>query len=81
MLTRVVTAAAALALTAAAATAQIELNDKLAITGFIDMSVLSNDGTTGMSLDQTELDFIFDLGDGLSSSPGRDSTRDSRRAN
>ena len=66
MLMRLITAAAVLALTTGAATAQIDLNEKLTLTGFIDMSLVNNDNTTEMGLDQIELDFIVDLGEGLS---------------
>lgn len=65
MHTRFLSAIAALALTAAAANAQIELSENFSVNGFIDMSVLSDDGKLGMALDQMELDFAIDLGDGL----------------
>ena len=63
---RIFAAMAALAFTANAATAQIQLNDQFAVTGFIDMSAVSNDGEMGMALDQFEMDFMVDMGEGLS---------------
>ncbi|MBT4140738.1 MAG: hypothetical protein HOE48_22690, partial [Candidatus Latescibacteria bacterium] len=35
-------------------------------SGFVDMSILSDDGVVGMGLDQFELDLSTDLGDGIS---------------
>ena len=36
------------------------------LSGFVDMSILSDDGVVGMGLDQFELDLSTDLGDGIS---------------
>ncbi len=55
----------AIALSVGPATAQMELSENFKVTGFIDMSVLSDDGELGMALDQLELDFMVDLGEGL----------------
>ena len=49
-----------LALCAQSAVADVELS------GFVDMSILSDDGVVGMGLDQLELDLSTDLGDGIS---------------
>ena len=49
-----------LALCAQSTVADVELS------GFVDMSILSDDGVVGMGLDQLELDLSTDLGDGIS---------------
>ena len=49
-----------LALCAQSVVADVELS------GFVDMSILSDDGEVGMGLDQLELDLSTDLGDGIS---------------
>ena len=36
------------------------------LSGFVDMSILSDDGVVGMGVDQLELDLSTDLGDGIS---------------
>ncbi len=36
------------------------------LSGFVDMSILSDDGVVGMGLDQFEIDLSTDLGDGIS---------------
>ena len=51
---------AVLALCVQSVAADVELS------GFVDMSILSDDGDVGMGLDQFELDLSTDLGDGIS---------------
>ena len=51
---------AVLALCVQSVAADVELS------GFVDMSILSDDGVVGMGLDQFELDLSTDLGDGIS---------------
>ncbi|NKB68318.1 MAG: outer membrane beta-barrel protein [Candidatus Latescibacteria bacterium] len=65
MLKHIIAGVAALALTASTATAQIQVTDQFSVTGFIDMSAVSNDGELGMALDQFEIDLMFDMGEGL----------------
>lgn len=57
---KLTTSIAMLALCAQSAVADVELS------GFVDMSILSDDGVVGMGLDQLELDLSTDLGDGIS---------------
>ena len=57
---KLATSIAMLALCAKSVTADVELS------GFVDMSILSDDGVVGMGLDQLELDLSTDLGDGIS---------------
>lgn len=66
MVKNILSGAVALALTAGAATAEIKLNDNFAMSGFLDMSAISDDGTLGMALDQAEIDFMFNFDNGLS---------------
>ncbi|MFT5087366.1 MAG: hypothetical protein ACI906_000147 [Candidatus Latescibacterota bacterium] len=66
MVKNILSAAMALALTTGAATAEIKLNDNFMVSGFLDMSAISDDGTKGMALDQAEIDFIFNYDNGLS---------------
>ena len=45
---------------------QIEINDNLSVTGFLDMSIAQSDSDqlgddTAYNLDQDELDFLFDF--------------------
>ena len=60
MLRKLLNAIAVLTLSAQIAAADVELS------GFIDMSFLSNDGDKTLSLDQLEVDFSSDLGEGIS---------------
>ncbi len=57
---KLATSIAMLTLCAQSVTADVELS------GFVDMSILSDDGVVGMGLDQLELDLSTDLGDGIS---------------
>ncbi len=57
---KLITSIAMLALCAQSTVADVELS------GFVDMSILSDDGVVGMGLDQLELDLSTDLGDGIS---------------
>ena len=66
MLRSILATAAAITLTFGSAGAQIELAPNFTVTGFIDMSILSDDGDVGMAMDQLEIDFIAGLGEGLS---------------
>ncbi len=66
MIKRIAAAILTLSLMASPSLADVKVNDQLSISGFIDMSTLIDDGTQSISLDQVELDFMFDLGDGLS---------------
>ncbi|MCH6255442.1 porin [Puniceicoccaceae bacterium K14] len=56
---------AGLALTGAASYGQIEINENLSISGFLDMSTVYTDfeegDETAFNLDQVELDFLFDF--------------------
>ena len=52
-------------LAALPAAAEIEVSEQLTLSGFIDMSATSVDDVKSMSLDQAEVDFHFDMGDGL----------------
>jgi hypothetical protein len=45
--------------------AQMEINDQLSVTGFLDMSAVDDDGTTTASFDQFEIDFLFDFQNGV----------------
>ena len=60
MLRKLLNAIAVLALSAQIVAADVELS------GFIDMSFLSDDGDKTLSLDQLEVDFSSDLGEGIS---------------
>jgi hypothetical protein len=64
MTKKILSVATAFALMVGTVTASA--NDNLSISGFIDMSAVSNDGTKGMSLDQAEVDFMFKYDNGLS---------------
>ena len=57
---KLLNAIAVLALSAQIVAADVELS------GFIDMSFLSDDGVKTLSLDQLEVDFSSDLGEGIS---------------
>jgi len=57
---KLLNAIAVLALSAQIVAADVELS------GFIDMSFLSDDGAKTLSLDQLEVDFSSDLGEGIS---------------
>lgn len=67
---------AGLALTGAASYGQIEINENLSVTGFIDMSSTFGTGDTTYSLDQAEIDFLYTYGD-LSAQVDLDNTQDS----
>ena len=60
MLRKLANSIAIIALCAHGVSADVELS------GFIDMSFLSDDGAKSLSLDQLEVDFSSDLGDGIS---------------
>ena len=66
MMKRISIAIVILSLAASPSLADIELNEQLTLSGFIDMSSLNDDGDHSISMDQVELDFIFNLDDGLS---------------
>ncbi|MBK1880745.1 hypothetical protein JIN87_27935, partial [Pelagicoccus mobilis] len=59
--------AAGMLLTSSALYGQIEINENLSVTGFLDMSVFHADDDSGDStsfdLDQMELDFLFSFDD------------------
>lgn len=63
--------AAGVALAAPVAHADgFQLSEKLSVTGFIDMSIVktdpdSGDDSTSSGLDQFEIDFLYDFGEGL----------------
>lgn len=48
-----------------ASDAQIAIGDQLSVTGFLDMSVVDDDGHRTTSFDQFEIDFLFDFKNGL----------------
>lgn len=77
-ITPVFTAAALLA--SVNARAQVELAEGLTATGFIDMSVLvtdtDGDSTTSLGLDQWEIDFLYDFGDGVTAQVDLNDTGD-----
>ncbi len=66
MVKNLLNGAVALALMTGVATADIKLNDNFVMSGFLDMSAISDDGTKGMALDQAEIDFMFNYDNGLS---------------
>jgi len=45
--------------------AQIAITDQLSATGFFDMSAVNDDGTSTVSFDQAEIDFVLDFKNGL----------------
>ncbi len=55
-----------LSLAASPSLADVELNEQLTLSGFIDMSSVNDNGNQSISMDQVEVDFIFNLDDGLS---------------
>ena len=63
--------AAGLAMAAPVAHADgFQLSEKLSVTGFIDMSMVRTDvdegeSSTSSGLDQFEIDFLYDFGEGL----------------
>ena len=51
--------------TTSVANAQIAITDQLSVTGFLDMSAVSDDGNKTTSFDQFEIDFVLDFKNGL----------------